>query len=80
MKKVKEAVADDANGTQAPEPTRAFLTTAELQAQVLPLSRRGIFALRKNGTIPSITSGGKVLFHKESVVSALLRRQQGSVA
>lgn len=59
-----------------PSPSeRVFLTTDELRRQILPLSRRSIFDLRKRGVLPSIEAGGKVLFHKESVVEALLRRQ-----
>ena len=56
---------------------RAFLTTAEVQAEILPLSRRAIYDLRKKGIIPAIESGGKVLFHRESVIAALVRRQRG---
>jgi hypothetical protein len=78
MKKVKEAAAD-ANGTVVTA-ARAFLTTAEVQREIIPLSRRAIFDLRKKGVIPSIESGGKVLFHRESVISAMLRRQTGSIA
>lgn len=59
-----------------PSPSeRAFLTTDELRRQILPLSRRSIFDLRKKGVLPTVVAGGKVLFHRESVISALLRRQ-----
>ena len=66
----------------APQPAavqgeRGFLTTSELQKTVLPLSRRSIFGYRRRGIIPSIQIGSKVLYHKESVIAALLRRQNG---
>jgi len=60
-----------------PEGERGFLTTSELQKTVLPLSRRSIFDYRRRGIIPSIQIGSKVLYHKESVIAALLRRQNG---
>jgi hypothetical protein len=60
-----------------PEYERGFLTTSELQKTVLPYSRRAIFDLRRKGIIPSIQVGSKVLYHKESVIAALLRRQSG---
>ena len=60
-----------------PKNERGFLTTSELQKTVLPYSRRAIFDLRRKGIIPSIQVGSKVLYHKESVIAALLRRQNG---
>ena len=60
-----------------PEYERGFLTTSELQKTVLPLSRRSIFDYRRRGIIPSIQIGSKVLYHKDSVIAALLRRQNG---
>jgi hypothetical protein len=63
-----------------PEYQRGFLTTSELQKTVLPLSRRSIFDYRRRGVIPSIQVGSKILYHRESVIAALLRRQQGGVA
>jgi hypothetical protein len=60
-----------------PQGDRGFLTTSELQKNVLPLSRRSIFEWRKKGIIPSIQCGSKVLYHKDSVIAALLRHQNG---
>ena len=77
MKKVSSAVAAEARNQGAN--CRAFLTTAEVQAEILPLSRRAIYELRKKGIIPAVTSGGKVLFHRDSVIAALLRRQNGGL-
>lgn len=81
MKNSVPAVAD------APQPAviqaancRAFLTTAEVQAEILPLSRRAIYDLRKKGILPAVESGGKILFHRESVIAALLRRQNGGAS
>ena len=62
-----------------PQYERGFLTTSELQKTVLPLSRRSIFDYRRRGIIPSIQIGSKVLYHKDSVIAALLRRQNGGV-
>jgi len=56
---------------------RGFLTTIELQKTVLPLSRRSIFDYRRRGIIPSIQVGSKILYHRESVIAALLRQQKG---
>jgi hypothetical protein len=83
MKALKEAGAEpdsSGSGTAAPIVARAFLTTAELQAQVLPLSRRSIYELRKKQIIPSVESGGKILFHRESVIAALVRHQTGGAS
>jgi hypothetical protein len=80
MKALKAEAGADDNSTAAPIATRAFLTTAELQSQILPLSRRAIYELRKKGVIPCVESGGKILFHRESVITALCRRQQGGIA
>ena len=55
---------------------RPFLTVAELQ-QKIPVSRRTIFAWRKQGWLPSVQNGAKILFHWPSVEAALLRRQIG---
>jgi hypothetical protein len=63
-----------------PEYERGFLTTSELQKTVLPLSRRSIFDYRRRGIIPSVQIGSKILYHKQSVIEALLRRQNGGVA
>ena len=63
-----------------PQYERGFLTTSELQKTVLPLSRRSIFEWRKKGIIPSVQIGSKILWHRESVIAALLRRQNGGVA
>jgi hypothetical protein len=63
-----------------PEYERGFLTTSELQKTVLPLSRRSIFDYRRRGIIPAIQVGSKILYHRESVIAALLRRQDGGVA
>ena len=72
------AVADEARPVVTPaEGDRGFLTTSELQKTVLPLSRRSIFEWRKKGIIPSIQIGSKVLYHKDSVIAVLLRRQNG---
>lgn len=78
MKHSVPAVAD-APGTAVIQAAncRAFLTTAEVQRDILPLSRRAIYDLRKKGVIPAVESGGKILFHRESVIAALLRRQNG---
>lgn len=62
-----------------PESERGFLTTSELQKTVLPLSRRSIFDYRRKGIIPSIQVGSKILYHRESVIAALLRRQRGDI-
>ncbi len=72
------AVSDEARPAVTPaDGERGFLTTRELQRTVLPLSRRSIFDYRRRGIIPSIQIGSKVLYHKESVIAALLRRQNG---
>ena len=72
------AVADEARpAVTSADGGRGFLTTSELQKTVLPYSRRAIFDLRRKGIIPSIQVGSKVLYHKESVIAALLRRQSG---
>jgi hypothetical protein len=63
-----------------PQYERGFLTTSELQKTVLPLSRRSIFDYRRRGIIPSVQIGSKILYHKQSVIEALLRRQDGGVA
>jgi hypothetical protein len=55
---------------------RPFLTVAELQKKI-PVSRRTIFAWRKQGWLPSVQTGTKILFHWPSVENALLRQQRG---
>ena len=60
-----------------PQYERGFLTTSELQKTVLPLSRRSIFDYRRKGIIPSIQVGSKILYHRDSVIAALLRQQPG---
>jgi hypothetical protein len=72
------AVADETRPAVIPaDGDRGFLTTSELQKTVLPLSRRTIFSWRREHIIPSIQVGSKVLYHKDSVIAALLRRQRG---
>jgi hypothetical protein len=56
---------------------RPFLTVAELQKKI-PVSRRTIFAWRKQGWLPSVQAGAKILFHWKSVEAALLRMQRGA--
>jgi hypothetical protein len=58
-----------------PQYERPFLTVAELQKKI-PVSRRTIFAWRKQGWLPSVQTGSKILFHWPSVESALLRQQR----
>ena len=60
----------------SPQCDRPFLTVAELQ-QRIPVSRRTIFAWRKQGWLPSVQAGTKILFHWPSVENALLRQQRG---
>jgi hypothetical protein len=60
-----------------PEYERPFLTVAELQKKI-PVSRRTIFAWRKQGWLPSVQAGTKILFHWKSVEAALLRLQRGA--
>jgi hypothetical protein len=66
-------------GNDLPHGDRQFLTNSQLQ-EILPLSRRSIFEWRRKGVLPSIRVGSKVLYHRESVIAALLRRQNGGVA
>lgn len=77
-----ERAGEDHSPEAAPEAgssRRDFLTTSELQAEVLPLSRRALYALRMQQIIPYIVVGGnKILYHRASVISALCRRQQGN--
>jgi len=61
-----------------PHDDRQFLTNSQLQ-EILPLSRRSIFEWRRKGILPSIQVGSKILYHRESVIAALLRQQQGGV-
>jgi hypothetical protein len=63
-------------GNELPHGTRQFLTNRQLQ-DILPLSRRSIFEWRRKGILPSIQVGSKIIYHRESVVAALLRRQAG---
>jgi hypothetical protein len=74
------AVAETPQPAAPPEIQRDFLTTAELQKAVLPLSRRSILEWRKSGKIPAVVMGGKILYHRESVIAALCRRQAGGAA
>jgi len=70
-------VADEARpAIKPPDGDRGFLTTSELQ-KIIPLSRRSIFEWRRKGILPSIQIGSKVLYHRESVIAALLRQQHG---
>ena len=66
-------------GHDLPNGDRQFLTNAQLQ-EILPLSRRSIFEWRRKGILPAIQVGSKILYHRESVIAALLRRQNGGVA
>jgi hypothetical protein len=66
-------------GNDLPHGDRQFLTNSQLQ-EILPLSRRSIFEWRRKGILPSIQVGSKILYHRESVIAALLRRQDGGVA
>jgi|GEM_PF-1323189 len=66
-------------GNDLPHRDRQFLTNRQLQ-DILPLSRRSIFEWRRKGILPSIQVGSKVLYHRESVIASLLRRQNGGVA
>jgi hypothetical protein len=66
-------------GNDLPHRDRQFLTNAQLQ-EILPLSRRSIFEWRRKGILPSIQVGSKILYHRESVIAALLRRQDGGIA
>jgi hypothetical protein len=59
-----------------PHDDRQFLTNSQLQ-EILPLSRRSIFEWRRKGILPSIQVGSKILYHRESVIAALLRQQHG---
>jgi hypothetical protein len=63
-------------GNDLPHGDRQFLTNSQLQ-EILPLSRRSIFEWRRKGILPSIQVGSKILYHRESVIAALLRRQDG---
>jgi hypothetical protein len=74
------AVADEARpAVTSADGDRGFLTTSELQ-KIIPLSRRSIFEWRRKGILPSIQIGSKILYHRESVIAALLRRQNGGAA
>jgi len=66
-------------GSDLPHGDRQFLTNSQLQ-EILPLSRRSIFEWRRKGILPSIQVGSKILYHRESVIAALLRQQDGGVA
>jgi Helix-turn-helix domain len=74
------SVADFSPKALPPLNERGFLTTRELQKTVLNLSRRTLWEWRKKGIIPSVQIGSKILWHRESVIAALLRRQHGGVA
>jgi hypothetical protein len=65
-------------GNDLPQGDRQFLTNSQLQ-EILPLSRRSIFEWRRKGILPSIQVGSKILYHRESVIAALLRQQRGGV-
>jgi hypothetical protein len=65
-----------APGNDLPHGDRQFLTNSQLQ-EILPLSRRSIFEWRRKGILPSIQVGSKILYHRESVIAALLRQQHG---
>jgi hypothetical protein len=64
-------------GNVLPHSDRQFLTNSQLQ-EILPLSRRSIFEWRRKGILPSIQVGSKILYHRESVIAALLRLQRGN--
>lgn len=65
-------------GNDLPHRDREFLTNRQLQ-DILPLSRRSIYEWRRKGILPSIQVGSKILWHRESVIAALLRQQKGNV-
>jgi hypothetical protein len=65
---------DTGTGDKLPGWT-GMVDTAGLM-QHLPLCRRSIFMLRKQGKLPYIKLGAKVLFHLPSVQEALLRMQR----
>jgi hypothetical protein len=69
--------AAEAKNAVAETPPRAFLSLKELQQQIIPVSRRTIFAWRRAGWLPAIETGGRLWFHGPSVVAALRRRQTG---
>ena len=63
-----------------PEYERGLLTTQRTPENSPAAVRRSIFDYQRRGVIPSIQLGSKILYHRESVIAALLRRQQGGVA
>jgi hypothetical protein len=65
-------------GDNLPHGDRQFLTNSQLQ-EILPLSRRSIFEWRRKGILPSIQVGSKILYHRDSVIAALLRQQRGGL-
>ena len=75
-KKSADDAAEKAPAVPQPQGERPFLTCAELQREILPLSRRSIFDWRKKGILPSIQIGSKILFDRDSVKAALLRQQR----
>jgi hypothetical protein len=66
------------NDLSQPLSRRDFLTLAEFQQRV-PVTRRTIFTWRKDGWLPAVDTGGKILFHWPSCEAALLRRQKGGL-
>jgi len=78
MKKNAVVAVAEMPGTEIKPPCgdRQFLTTRQIQ-EILPLSRRSIFEWRRKGILPAIQIGSKILYHRESVIAALLRRQNG---
>jgi predicted site-specific integrase-resolvase len=63
---------------QTASPGDGFIDTAQLRERV-PVSSGTLFNWRKSGKIPYVALGRRVLFHWESVQSALLRAQRGGV-
>lgn len=55
----------------------AFIDQAELLRR-LPVARRTLFNLRKDGRIPFVRLGGRrICFHWPSVEAALVRQERG---
>lgn len=65
-----------ANGNTVPS-AAVFIETPELLTRV-PMCRKTLWKWRKNGIIPYVQAGGKILFHWPSVEAALVRRQRGA--
>jgi hypothetical protein len=59
---------------QSVKSNSGFLTEAELQTKI-PVCRRTISYWRKQGKLPFIKFGKRILFHWPTVEGALLRHQ-----